>query len=137
MAMRDCAGKAGGNAADPVAKPIRRLASGEKHAEAITTRPLFLQLIARHAKHAQQNHLSLSSLHAKSRIHALLHGAEGLKPEGVADAREELGRAVVEEDALDDGRAEFGHAVVEPERDAGAVQGKTGVSGALHGFPPL
>jgi hypothetical protein len=44
-----------------------RIASGDKHGEAITTRPLFLKGIARHTRHAQQNHLSLSSLHAKAR----------------------------------------------------------------------
>jgi hypothetical protein len=44
-----------------------RIASHDKHGEAITTRPLFLHGIARHTRHAQQNHLSLSSLHAKAR----------------------------------------------------------------------
>jgi hypothetical protein len=44
-----------------------RIASGDKHGEAITTRPLFLQGIARHTRHAQQDHLSISSLHAKAR----------------------------------------------------------------------
>jgi hypothetical protein len=44
-----------------------RIASGDKHGEAITTRPLFMQGIARHTRHAQQNQLSLSSLHAKAR----------------------------------------------------------------------
>jgi hypothetical protein len=44
-----------------------RIASGDKHGEAITTRPLFLQGIARHTRHAQQNHLSISSLHANAR----------------------------------------------------------------------
>jgi hypothetical protein len=44
-----------------------RIASQDKHGEAITTRPLFLHGIARHTRHAQQNHLSLSSMHAKAR----------------------------------------------------------------------
>lgn len=44
-----------------------RIARQDKHGEAITTRPLFLHGIARHTRHAQQNHLSLSSLHAKAR----------------------------------------------------------------------
>jgi hypothetical protein len=44
-----------------------RLANQDRHGEAITTRPLFLQGIGRHTRHAQQNHLSLSSLHAKAR----------------------------------------------------------------------
>lgn len=43
-----------------------RIASGDKHGEAITTRPLFMQGIARHTRHAQQNHLTISSLHAKA-----------------------------------------------------------------------
>jgi hypothetical protein len=44
-----------------------RLASQDQHGEAITTRPLFMQGIARHTRHAQQNPLSLSSVHAKAR----------------------------------------------------------------------
>lgn len=44
-----------------------RIASGEKHGEAITTRPMFLQGIARQTEHAKQTHLSISSLHAKAR----------------------------------------------------------------------
>jgi hypothetical protein len=43
-----------------------RLASQDRHGEAVTTRPLFLQGIARHTRHAQQNHLTMSSLHAKA-----------------------------------------------------------------------
>jgi len=43
-----------------------RIASGDTHGEAITTRPLFLEGIARHTHHANQNHLILSSLHAKA-----------------------------------------------------------------------
>jgi hypothetical protein len=48
-----------------------RLASQDRHGEVITTRPLFLQGIARHTRHAQQNHLSMSSLHAKA--HRIAH----------------------------------------------------------------
>lgn len=44
-----------------------RIASGKKHGEAITTRPQFLEGIARYTKHANQSHLSISSLHAKAR----------------------------------------------------------------------
>jgi len=44
-----------------------RIASGEKHGEAITTRPMFLQGIARQTEHANQKRLSISSLHAKAR----------------------------------------------------------------------
>jgi len=49
-----------------------RIASGKKHGEATTTRPLFLQGIARHTRHAQQNHLSLSRLHVKARKLAIV-----------------------------------------------------------------
>jgi hypothetical protein len=44
-----------------------RMASGEKHGEAITTRPQFLEGIARYTKHANQRYLSISSLHAKAK----------------------------------------------------------------------
>jgi hypothetical protein len=44
-----------------------RIASGKQHAEAVTTRPLFLQGVARHTSHSQQNKLSMSSVHAKAR----------------------------------------------------------------------
>lgn len=52
-----------------------RLANQDQHGEAITTRPLFLQGIGRHTRHAQQHHLSLSSLHAKARQVAKLLSA--------------------------------------------------------------
>jgi len=44
-----------------------RLANQDRHGEAITTRPLFLHGLARHTRHANQDHLSLSSVHAKAR----------------------------------------------------------------------
>lgn len=44
-----------------------RMASGRKHGEAITTRPLFLAGIGRRTKSGRQDFLSLSSLHAKAR----------------------------------------------------------------------
>ena len=44
-----------------------RIASGDKHGEAITTRPQFLEGIARYTSHANQRNLSISSLHAKAR----------------------------------------------------------------------
>jgi hypothetical protein len=44
-----------------------RIASGEKHGEAITTRPMFLEGIARHTRHGNQSYLNISSLHAKAR----------------------------------------------------------------------
>ena len=60
------------------------------------------------------------------------HGAERLEPEGIADTREEFRLAVMVDDGFDDGRAEFLHAFGEPRRDAAAVQGKIGKTGALH-----
>jgi hypothetical protein len=44
-----------------------RIASGRKHAEAITTRPLFLAGIGRRVTSGRQHFLSLSSLHAKAK----------------------------------------------------------------------
>ena len=44
-----------------------RIATQNKHGEAITTRPMFLQGIARHTQHANQTYMSISSLHAKVR----------------------------------------------------------------------
>jgi hypothetical protein len=52
-----------------------RIGSGDKHSEAITTRPMFLQGIARQTEHAKQTHLSISSLHAKARTLANLMAA--------------------------------------------------------------
>ena len=67
-----------------------RIASGEKHGEAITTRPLFLQGIARHTRHAQQNHLSLSSLHAKARKIANLLASMSAWLRAFRDSAEQL-----------------------------------------------
>jgi len=44
-----------------------RIGSGDKHGEAITTRPLLMHGIARQTTHAQQRQLSVSSLHAKAK----------------------------------------------------------------------
>jgi len=69
-----------------------RIASGEKHAEAITTRPLFLQGIARHTRHAQQNYLSLSSLHAKARKIANLLASMSTWLRAFHDSAEQLAK---------------------------------------------
>ena len=60
--------------------------------------------------------------------------AERLEPERVAEARKELGGAVVVEDAFDDGGAERGHALGEPRGHASAVQREIGMAGALHRY---
>lgn len=44
-----------------------RMATGSRHGEAITTRPLFQHGVARRTRHANQTVLSLSSLHGKAR----------------------------------------------------------------------
>ena len=44
-----------------------RMGTGETHGEAITTRPLFQQAIARRTRHANQTRLYISSIHAKAR----------------------------------------------------------------------
>ena len=44
-----------------------RRGTGETHGEAITTRPLFQQAIARRTRHANQTRLYISSIHAKAR----------------------------------------------------------------------
>jgi hypothetical protein len=69
-----------------------RIASAEKHGEAITTRPLFLQGIARHTRHAQQNHLSLSSLHAKARKIAHLLASMSAWLRAFRDSAEQLAK---------------------------------------------
>lgn len=69
-----------------------RLANQDQHGEAITTRPLFMQGIARHTRHAQQHHLSLSSLHAKARKVAKLLSAISGWLRGFRDGAEQLAR---------------------------------------------
>ncbi|MFN9300248.1 MAG: transposase [Acidobacteriota bacterium] len=44
-----------------------RMGTGNKHGDAITTRPLLQQAIAKKTTHANQTKLSISSLHAKAR----------------------------------------------------------------------
>lgn len=49
-----------------------RMATGRKHGEAITTRPLFQHGVARRTKHAGQTRLSISSQHGKAKKIAYL-----------------------------------------------------------------
>lgn len=61
-----------------------RMATGSKHGEAITTRPLFQHGVARRTRHANQTQMSISSQHGKAKkIAYLLNGIsawiQGLK----------------------------------------------------------
>ena len=60
------------------------------------------------------------------------HGTERLKPERIAQPRQEDGGAVVPDDGFADRRAQFGHALGKPLGDAAAVKRKICDSGALH-----
>src|SRR5580704_2569156 len=64
-------------------------------------------------------------------IHAH-HRTESLEPEGITQTREQLGRAVMEKNALGDRGAEACHAVGQPAGDASTVERKIGVAGASH-----
>ena len=64
----------------------------QRSSEAITTRPLFLQGIARHTRHAQQNQLSLSSLHAKARKIANLLASMNAWLRAFRDSAEQLAK---------------------------------------------
>ena len=44
-----------------------RMGTGASHGEALTTRPLFQQAVARRTRHAKQTKLSISSIHATAR----------------------------------------------------------------------
>src|SRR6185312_6322393 len=59
--------------------------------------------------------------------------AERLEPEGIAEATEESGGAVGEDDVLGDRCAELGHALGQPGGDASTVEGEIGCAGAVHG----
>src|SRR5580700_618380 len=67
-------------------------------------------------------------------IHAH-HRTEGLKPERIAQAREQFGGSIVQKNALANGRAQQRHAIGEPSRNVAAMQGKIGVAGASHPEP--
>ena len=70
-----------------------RIASNDKHGEAITTRPLFEQGIARHTRHAKQDCLSLSSLHAKARQIAIVLSSISSWVRSFRDSAEQLTKA--------------------------------------------
>lgn len=62
------------------------------------------------------------------------HGAEGLEPEGVGQAPQELVAAVMVDDRLGDHRAEPGHAPAEPGGHPAVMQGQIGTAGPFrHG----
>src|SRR5215207_9068174 len=60
------------------------------------------------------------------------HGAEGLKPERIAQARKQARASVVMDDGLRDGAPERNHAGREPRGHAAAVQREVGDTGTLH-----
>ena len=70
-----------------------RIASNDKHGEAITTRPLFLQGIARRTRHAKQDCLGLSSLHAKARQIAVVLSSISSRVRGFRESAEQLSKA--------------------------------------------
>src|SRR5205085_1830600 len=63
------------------------------------------------------------------------HGAQRLKPEWVAEARQEFRPAVSMNDGFDNTGAQLRHAVGEPLRHASAMQWEIGDSGTLHTSP--
>lgn len=64
-------------------------------------------------------------------IHAH-NGTEGLKPERITEAGEELGGAVMVDYCFRDGGTELLHALGKPRRHASAVERKVGVTGTFH-----
>ena len=71
-----------------------RLATGGRHGEAITTRPLLQQGVARQTIHANQKRITLSSMHAKARqVAHLLAGFSGWLRQLVLDAEQLTGLA--------------------------------------------
>jgi hypothetical protein len=60
------------------------------------------------------------------------HGPEGLKPERIAEPRQEFGGAVVMDNALDDRSSELFHALREPEGHSAAVKRQVSGSRAFH-----
>jgi hypothetical protein len=58
--------------------------------------------------------------------------AERLKPERIAEARQERGAAVVMDDALGDGCTEYRHTRRQPRGHSTAVQREIGNTRALH-----
>jgi len=69
-----------------------RMATGEKHGEAITTRPLFQHGVARRTRHANQTKISMTSQHGKARKVAYLLSSISTWVQRVkADAEQLLG----------------------------------------------
>ena len=60
------------------------------------------------------------------------HGSEGLKPERIAQARQQLRRSVMVNHGLGDRRAERSHAGREPRRHTPTVQRKISGAGPFH-----
>src|SRR6266702_1138289 len=58
--------------------------------------------------------------------------AQRLKPEGIAEAGQELGGAVRLHDVLNNCRTQLRHALVQQKRHTSAVQREVGGAGALH-----
>jgi len=86
-----------------------RMATGSKHGEAITTRPLFQHGVARRTRHANQTQLSISSQHGKAKkIAYLLTGISAWIQNVKASAEQLAGRAqwpkIVKRIFLDFGR---------------------------------
>ncbi len=66
------------------------------------------------------------------------HRAEGLEPEGMGQAAQQLVAAVVVNDGLADHRAETCHAIAQPGRDSATMQGQIGTAGFVsHQFDDL
>ena len=69
-----------------------RIGTGDKHGEAITTRPMLMHGVARRTSHGGQKYLSLSSLHAKAKkVAQLLAGISGWLS-GLKQNAEQLGK---------------------------------------------
>src|SRR3979411_2853215 len=60
------------------------------------------------------------------------HRSEGLEPERIAEAREQLRWTVVMQNALGDRSTQPAHSYREPGRHSAAVQREVGMSRALH-----
>ena len=71
-----------------------RMATGSKHGEAITTRPLFQHGVARRTRHANQTQLSISSQHGKARKIAYLLSGISSWMQGVKASAEQLAERV-------------------------------------------
>jgi hypothetical protein len=67
-----------------------RMATGSKHGEAITTRPLFQHGVARRTRHANQTQLSISSQHGKAKKIAYLLSGISSWIQGVKASAEQL-----------------------------------------------